>query len=640
MTFLGGRKRLRRRSPSHRSPLSKLVRLNSLRYDGTSSQKSVESTSTATRSGLTAIKEKFFTRVHKSSKPKFEDESLLTQDQPSLVVVRTGLAAGFSPPNDSNDTTVVSQPLWISLKGEEAHVAVQSAPPTPGGRQRPRGPPIAAQDLYNLAETRAHELAHSQSNPAMHKFSQKLFGAPTVIRRPDLGRPSIFASTPSTYHTDSGSSPGRNGAPKSSPPTSDTPPSPASVIGNQSIASADLEQAFPFTSGNNLSGTIVSAEATASAKIYFETYYKTLLKGSDARQNRREQLEGRLDALQLPDHTKYRVRKTWAKHESHNLRLNRKMLTAEVATKEKVSIAAEDYEVLKVLGKGSFGVVRLVRGKSNTPVMSRTSSAMHLMRHPSRSAAREALAPLAQRRVDLSKVRKEVHAMKVIRKSDMLQNSQEGHLRAERDFLVAAEGSQWVVPLHAAFQDDKFLYLVMDFCIGGDFLGLLIRKNILSEEITKWYVAEMILCVEEAHRMRWIHRDVKPDNFLIGADGHLKISDFGLAFDGQWEHDQKFFHNHRHNMLEKLKIEVIGDEQDQQEQEEMDNASRIAQTFAGKHFRSSKTDECHADDNGSEPILDYRTRTQQRHLARSVVGTSQYMAPEVIRGDMYDGRCD
>ena len=61
--------------------------------------------------------------------------------------------------------------------------------------------------------------------------------------------------------------------------------------------------------------------------------------------------------------------------------------------------------------------------------------------------------------------------MKVIRKADMLRNTQEGHLRAERDFLVASEGSQWVVPLIAAFQDIRNLYLVMEYCVGGDFLG-------------------------------------------------------------------------------------------------------------------------------------------------------------------------
>ena len=83
------------------------------------------------------------------------------------------------------------------------------------------------------------------------------------------------------------------------------------------------------------------------------------------------------------------------------------------------------------------------------------------------------------------------------------------------------------------FQDTKNLYLVMEYCIGGDFLGLLIRKNTLNEDITKHYIADMILCIEEAHRLRWSHRDVKPDNFLISASGYLKISDFGLAFDGR-----------------------------------------------------------------------------------------------------------
>ena len=223
----------------------------------------------------------------------------------------------------------------------------------------------------------------------------------------------------------------------------------------------------------------------------------------------------------------------------------------------------------------------------------------------------------------------------------MLRNSQEGHLRAERDFLVAAEGSEWIVPLLAAFQDNKFLYLVMEFCIGGDFLGLLIRKNVLSEEITKWYVAEMILCVEEAHRMHWIHRDVKPDNFLIGVDGHLKISDFGLAFDGQWYHDQKFYHKRRHDLVENLQFDIIGDEQDQREREELECSRRIAGIWPGTHPKPSNAEPSPSlDDCGQEPIIDRRNRTQKRRLARSVVGTSQYMAPEVIRGDLYDGRCD
>lgn len=75
--------------------------------------------------------------------------------------------------------------------------------------------------------------------------------------------------------------------------------------------------------------------------------------------------------------------------------------------------------------------------------------------------------------------------MKVIRKSNMLRNSQEAHTRAERDFLVASEGSPWIVPLIAAFQDNRNLYLVMEFMPGGDFLGLLLREDVLDEPVAK-----------------------------------------------------------------------------------------------------------------------------------------------------------
>lgn len=243
--------------------------------------------------------------------------------------------------------------------------------------------------------------------------------------------------------------------------------------------------------------------------------------------------------------------------------------------------------------------------------------------------------------------------MKIIRKSDMLRNSQEGHLRAERDFLVSAEGSQWyapfmliltwvlkqhrVVPLIASFQDLNNLYLVMDYMPGGDFLGLLIRDNVLSEPVTKWYIAEMILCIEEAHALRWIHRDVKPDNFLISASGHLKISDFGLAFDGHWSHDQAYYNYHRYSVLTKLGINVEGDSIDRKEGRTVAAAMNLANAIVAPKERH----EIHpASYEASKGILNWRNRYTNRSLARSVVGTSQYMAPEVVRGEHYDARCD
>jgi protein-serine/threonine kinase len=148
----------------------------------------------------------------------------------------------------------------------------------------------------------------------------------------------------------------------------------------------------------------------------------------------------------------------------------------------------------------------------------------------------------------------------------------------------------------------------------------------------------MILCIDETHKMNWIHRDVKPDNFLINASGHLKISDFGLAFDGHWSHSQAYYSNHRQHLLDKLGIKIAGDEQDAAENTfangDVDQDPRISSRAPSY----SKRD---AEENAKrEGLLNWRNRTERRKLARSVVGTSQYMAPEVILGQPYDGRCD
>jgi serine/threonine protein kinase len=95
----------------------------------------------------------------------------------------------------------------------------------------------------------------------------------------------------------------------------------------------------------------------------------------------------------------------------------------------------------------------------------------------------------------------------------------------EQDFLSKVN-SPWIVKLKASFQEGDYLYLVMEYLPGGDLMGLFIARDILTEEEAKFYICEMILAIDSIHELNCIHRDIKPDNVLIGKDGHIKLTDF------------------------------------------------------------------------------------------------------------------
>ena len=147
-----------------------------------------------------------------------------------------------------------------------------------------------------------------------------------------------------------------------------------------------------------------------------------------------------------------------------------------------------DFEPLTIIGKGAFGEVRVCRDKSTN----------------------------------------ELVAIKKMKKEDMHTKNQVLHIRSEKEVLSLAK-SPWVVDLKSSFQDDSHLYLVMEYLPGGDLMTLLMKKDILTEDESRFYAAELVLAIESCHMLNCIHRDLKPDNVLIGKDGHIKLSDFGLC---------------------------------------------------------------------------------------------------------------
>jgi serine/threonine protein kinase len=150
-------------------------------------------------------------------------------------------------------------------------------------------------------------------------------------------------------------------------------------------------------------------------------------------------------------------------------------------------LSAEDFDIVKVIGRGAFGEVQLVRMKHNN----------------------------------------RVYAMKTLSKYDLIKRSDSAFYWEERDIMAHAD-SPWVVGLHFAFQDSSYLYMVMEYMPGGDMVSLMARYDI-PEDWARFYTAELVLALETIHYMGYIHRDIKPDNMLLDERGHLKLADFGTC---------------------------------------------------------------------------------------------------------------
>lgn len=121
----------------------------------------------------------------------------------------------------------------------------------------------------------------------------------------------------------------------------------------------------------------------------------------------------------------------------------------------------------------------------------------------------------------------EVFAMKVIDKKYLIRNRQLRYAITECNILKQSN-NPFIIKLHYSFQTPDYLYMILDYCPGGD-LGYHLEANLFEEDEAKFYIAELVLAIEYLHKLNIIYRDLKPENILIYKDGHIKLADFGLA---------------------------------------------------------------------------------------------------------------
>ncbi|GMM37825.1 putative serine/threonine protein kinase [Saccharomycopsis crataegensis] len=219
-----------------------------------------------------------------------------------------------------------------------------------------------------------------------------------------------------------------------------------------------------------------------------------------------------------------------------------------------VQVAPSSFEKVRLLGKGDVGKVYLVREKKSN----------------------------------------KLYAMKVLSKQEMIERNKIKRVLAEQEIL-STSNHPFIVTLYHSFQSEDYLYLCMEYCMGGEFFRALQTRasKCIAEQDARFYAAEVTAALEYLHLMGFIYRDLKPENILLHQSGHIMLSDFDLS----------------------------------------------KQISSSKNPTIVLSNRGRGNSQGNIPVLDTKTCING-FRTNSFVGTEEYIAPEVIRGHGHTAAVD